>query len=140
MNDSEIINVLGGVPSVARMLNIKPPSVYEWLMEGKGIPEYRLRELAGQIEIMSEGRFTRKERWPDKYAFYWPELAQAQANSAQAASETVAISADALPPISDLPPIVATRTAPAWDGIDRRAPVARPLPPELERRALVGGV
>ena len=90
MNDSEIINVLGGAMSVARMLNIKPPSVYEWLMEGKGIPEYRLRELAGQIEIKSEGRFTRKVRWPDKYAFYWPELAETQQTRAQAAPETVA--------------------------------------------------
>lgn len=92
MNDSEIINVLGGVPSVARMLNIKPPSVYEWLMEGKGIPEYRLRELAAQIEIKSGGRFTRVARWPDNYAFYWPELAAAQQKHVQAAPEVVAIS------------------------------------------------
>lgn len=90
MNDSEIINVLGGVPAVARMLNIKPPSVYEWLMEGKGIPEYRLRELAAQIEIKSDGRFTRMQRWPDNFAFYWPELTQAQQTQTQAATETVA--------------------------------------------------
>lgn len=73
MTDTEIIHLLGGVTSVARMLEIKPPSVHAWLEDG--IPEGRLRELAGQIEIKSEGRFSRRERWPDKFAFYWPELA-----------------------------------------------------------------
>jgi DNA-binding transcriptional regulator YdaS (Cro superfamily) len=73
MNDVEIIKLLGGVTSVAKMLGIKPPSVHAWLESG--IPEPRLIELAAQIEIKSEGRFTRKQRWPDRYAFYWPELA-----------------------------------------------------------------
>lgn len=73
MTDTEIIQLLGGVTSVARMLSIKPPSVHAWLVDG--IPEGRLRELAAQIEIKSNGRFTRRDRWPDKFAFYWPELA-----------------------------------------------------------------
>lgn len=88
MTDTEIIQLLGGVTSVARMLDIKPPSVHAWLEDG--IPEGRLRDLAGQIELKSNGRFTRRERWPDKYAFFWPELAQTPASSAQAATETVA--------------------------------------------------
>ena len=92
MTDQEIIQVLGGVTSVARMLDIKPPSVSGWLEEG--IPEYRLRELAGQIEMKSEGRFNRRDRWPDKYSFYWPELAEAPADTAQAATETVATQGD----------------------------------------------
>lgn len=87
MTDREIIELLGGVTSVARMLDIKPPSVHEWL--NSGIPDARLRELAGQIEIKSEGRFSRRSRWPEKYAFYWPELAQAPAIIAQAATENV---------------------------------------------------
>lgn len=73
MNDFEIIQLLGGVTAVARMLDIKPPSVHGWL-EG-GIPEGRLRDLAAQIEIKSQGRFSRRARWPEKFAFYWPELA-----------------------------------------------------------------
>lgn len=88
MTDREIIELLGGVTSVARMLEIKPPSVHEWL--NTGIPDARLRELAGQIEFKSEGRFTRRSRWPEKYAFYWPELAQAPANTAHAATENIA--------------------------------------------------
>lgn len=89
MTDAEIIELLGGVTAVARMLDIKPPSVHAWLHEG--IPEGRLRDLAGQVEILSGGRFTRRGRWPDKYAFYWPELAQAPASPEQTATELVAL-------------------------------------------------
>lgn len=88
MTDLEIIHLLGGVTSVARMLEIKPPSVHAWLQDG--IPEYRLRELAGQIELKSAGRFTRRERWPEKFAFYWPELSIAGVSIASVASESVA--------------------------------------------------
>lgn len=88
MTDIEIIELLGGLTAIARMLKIKPPSVFSW--RAAGIPENRLRELASQIEIKSNGRFTRKERWPDNYAFYWPELAEPQRTRAQAAPETVA--------------------------------------------------
>ena len=148
LTDAEIIKLLGGAPAVARMLNIKPPSVYEWVTDG--MPEYRLRELAAQIEIKSGGRFTRMRRWPDNYAFYWPELAQAQINSAQAAPETIAVAESAdkalaalapadLPPIVDLPPITADAGPPEWNGIDRRAPVSFPVPPELDRRAALDG-
>lgn len=83
MTDTEIIHLLGGVTSVARMLDIKPPSVHAWLEDG--IPESRLRELAGQIEIKSAGRFTRRTRWPEKFAFYWPELAAPTPSVDQAA-------------------------------------------------------
>jgi len=88
MTDSEIIQLLGGPTAIARLLDIKPPSVHEWL--STGIPEGRLRELAGHLEIVSVGKFQRKLRWPDKYTFYWPELAHAPAQPAQAATETVA--------------------------------------------------
>lgn len=126
MTDIEIIELLGGLTAIARMLKIKPPSVFSW--RAAGIPENRLRELASQIEIKSNGRFTRKERWPDNYAFYWPELAETQQKREQAAPEFVAISTE------NLPPIVDPLTAPAWDGIDRRDPVSRPVPTELDRR------
>lgn len=73
MTDFEIIQLLGGVTAVARLLGIKPPSVHSWISDG--IPEPRLIALAGQIELRSNGRFSRRERWPDRYALYWPELA-----------------------------------------------------------------
>lgn len=97
MTDIEIIDLLGGVTAVARMLDIKPPSVSGWLESG--IPDGRLRDLAGQIEMKSEGRFTRKNRWPEKYGFYWPELAETPQRQDVKAIEPV---------------------APEWDGIERR--------------------
>ena len=72
MSDHEIIRTLGGVTAVARMLGIKPPSVHAWIETG--IPDGRLVQLAAQIEIKSEGKFSRRERWPTKYSFYWPEM------------------------------------------------------------------
>lgn len=39
MNDSEIIDALGGTAEVARICNVRPPSVSEWRV--KGIPEAR---------------------------------------------------------------------------------------------------
>jgi hypothetical protein len=89
MTDTEIIQLLGGVTSVANMLGIKPPSVHGWIE--CGIPEGRLIELAGQIELRSNGTFNRRARWPDKFAFYWPELAQAHTQQGQAATQTVAV-------------------------------------------------
>lgn len=88
MTPQEIIHLLGGITEVARMLEIKPPSVHAWIESG--IPDGRLVQLAAQIEIKSAGRFSRREQWPEKFNFYWPELAQAPANQAQAATEKVA--------------------------------------------------
>ena len=88
MTDQEIIQLLGGVTAVARMLGIKPPSVHAWLSDG--IPEGRLRELAAQIEINSAGRFTRRGRWPENFAFYWPELALPSAARSCAAIDSAA--------------------------------------------------
>ena len=39
MNASEIIDALGGTAEVARICNVRPPSVSEWRV--KGIPEAR---------------------------------------------------------------------------------------------------
>ena len=81
MNDKQIIDLLGGPTSVARMLGIKTPSVHGWVVDGKGIPEGRLITLAATIEKKSNGAFSRKERWPKTYSQIWPELAdQASAN------------------------------------------------------------
>ena len=54
-----------------------------------GIPESRLIALAGQIELKTEGRFSRRERWPDKYGIFWPELATPQPTTEPAAAAMV---------------------------------------------------
>ena len=88
MTDTEIIELLGGVTATARLLDIKPPSVHAWLKNG--IPDGRLVEIAAHVESVSGGRFTRRARWPTRYAFYWPELAQSPTThqpAAQAAGQ-----------------------------------------------------
>ena len=87
LTDSEIIKLLGGITVVARMLDIKPPSVHAWLKDG--IPDSRLVALAAQIELKSGGRFSRKQHWPEKFAIYWPELALAVLSAAPVSLETV---------------------------------------------------
>ncbi len=82
MSDHEIIRTLGGVTAVARMLGIKPPSVHAWIETG--IPDGRLVQLAAQIEIKSDGKFSRRERWPTKYSFYWPEMTPTGQQTSQA--------------------------------------------------------
>jgi len=81
MTSKEIISILGGVTAVANQLGIKPPSVHAWIESG--IPEVRLIQLAGQIEAKTDGRFSRRARWPDKYKMYWPELASPAQQEAQ---------------------------------------------------------
>jgi len=44
MNDSQIIDKLGGTGKVAAILGIKPPSVSEWRVQG--IPQPRRQTLA----------------------------------------------------------------------------------------------
>lgn len=43
MTDSELIDALGGTAEVARLCQVKPPSVSEW--RAKGIPRARLLYL-----------------------------------------------------------------------------------------------
>jgi DNA-binding transcriptional regulator YdaS (Cro superfamily) len=73
MDDSEIIALLGGPAQVARLFGIKTPSVSGWLESG--IPEGRLIEIAARVEQKSDGRFSRRERFPDRFHLIWPELA-----------------------------------------------------------------
>ena len=141
MTDSEIIELLGGVTAVARMLDIKPPSVHNWLSDG--IPEGRLRDLAGQLEIRSNGRFSRRQRWPNKFGFYWPELDHAHAESLQSAIQTVAEVQTAIKHVETVAVAeikhVATeilKEAEPWDGVNERRTAEQPWDGITERRKL----
>jgi hypothetical protein len=74
---SEIVALLGGPAAVARLVNVKQPSVSGWLE--LGIPEGRMIELAGEIELRAPDRFSRRLHWPDRYMRIWPELADVPA-------------------------------------------------------------
>jgi len=74
MTSSEMIDALGGTTAVAKILNIKPPSVHGW--RAGGIPADKLIRLAPVLE--REGIATRRDLFPDDWADIWPELAEQQ--------------------------------------------------------------
>lgn len=45
MDSQKLIDALGGTAAVARLFDIKPPSVSEWKQEGRSIPKARLQTL-----------------------------------------------------------------------------------------------
>lgn len=70
MTSSEMIDALGGPTAVARLLNIKPPSVHGW--RAAGIPDDKLIRLAPILE--RQGHVTRRQLFPNDWASIWPEL------------------------------------------------------------------
>lgn len=75
LSSSELIDKLGGPAAVAKLLNIKPPSVVGW--RAGSIPDDKLIRLAPICEKM--GIATRRELRPDDWQSIWPELAEAEA-------------------------------------------------------------
>lgn len=71
MNASDLIDKLGGTTAVARLLNVKPPSVHGW--RAAGIPDDKLIRLAPTLE--RAGIASRRELRPDDWQQIWPELA-----------------------------------------------------------------
>lgn len=72
----ELFGLFSGPTEIARFLGIKQPSVQGWkLADGRvSIPEFRLMQLAPEIEVRSGGRISRKDLFPDCWQKYWPEL------------------------------------------------------------------
>lgn len=80
------IGHVGGVSNLARALGVTPQAVCFWRDGKRNIPA----EKCSAIELATGGKTTRQELRPDDFLKIWPELAQAPANTAQAATETVA--------------------------------------------------
>jgi DNA-binding transcriptional regulator YdaS (Cro superfamily) len=72
MENNEIINLLGGTSKVSRMCSVSPAAVCQW--RKKGIPKDRLIFVAALIERLSEGKYTRKQMFPDSWQDIWIEL------------------------------------------------------------------
>ena len=70
LNPNTIIDALGGTNIVARLCNVKPPSVSEW--RKSAIPEDKLIILGFRIE--QTGIATRQELRPSDWQDIWPEL------------------------------------------------------------------
>ncbi|MDK6077917.1 transcriptional regulator [Massilia varians] len=79
MNASEIIDKLGGPTAVAKLLNVKPPSVHAW--KTGGIPDDKLIRLAPTLE--KAGIATRRELRPNDWQQIWPELVDQSAPEAE---------------------------------------------------------
>jgi hypothetical protein len=72
MQNSEIIEILGGTSKVSRLCGVSPAAVCQW--RKNGIPEDRLILLATQLEMLTGGKFNRKERFPSKWQMIWSDL------------------------------------------------------------------
>ncbi len=72
MENNEIINLLGGTSKVSRMCGVTAAAVCQW--RKKGIPKDRLIFVAALIERLSEGKYTRKQMFPESWQDIWVEL------------------------------------------------------------------
>ena len=72
MNDSQIIDMLGGPTAIAKRLNISPPAVCVW--RRNGIPIDKRVYLAAEIEKQTEGKLSRKSMFPTNWRYIWPEI------------------------------------------------------------------
>jgi DNA-binding transcriptional regulator YdaS (Cro superfamily) len=75
MTPSEMIDILGGTTAVAKLLNVKPPSVHGW--RAAGIPDDKLIRLAPILEKATGGVVSRRDLRPDDWQSIWPELVDA---------------------------------------------------------------
>jgi len=72
MNDSQIIDLLGGPTVIAKQLNISPPAVCVW--RKNGIPLDKRVYLAAEIEKQTSGKMSRKGMFPANWRYIWPEI------------------------------------------------------------------
>lgn len=72
MNDSDLIDLLGGTTQLARRLRISGAAVSE--MRKNGIPAARKVELGADIERLTAHRLPRWKLRPQDWHRIWPEL------------------------------------------------------------------
>lgn len=72
--------------AIAQLVGVTPPVVSDWCTGKKAIAA----EHCKAIERFTDGEVTVQDMRPLDWHKYWPELAQANASTAQAATENVA--------------------------------------------------
>lgn len=85
--------IVGSQANMARILGVSPSVVNQWVKEIRPVPA----EYCMPIVTATKNVVTCFDLLPNDWQKFWPELAQAQTNKAQAATETVAIAATAMP-------------------------------------------
>jgi len=73
--------------ALSRLIDVPPSFVSKMVSGEKAIPA----EHCKTIEAFTGGEVTCQEMRPNDWQKYWPELAGAPANQAQAATEAVAV-------------------------------------------------
>lgn len=74
-------SIVGGQRALAKHLNVSCPTVNQWVYGIRPVPFGRCAE----IERVTDGEVSRKDLCPDNWQTLWPELAQSQSNSEEAA-------------------------------------------------------
>ena len=104
---------------LARALGIQPPTVSDWVIGKKRIPLDKVRP----IETFTQGAVTRRHMRPNDYLIHWPELAEAQAQTAPPAIKSIAQAEaaiqEAAAKIEHAVEQLCRKDAP-WDGNERR--------------------
>lgn len=86
MKLSEYLTIHGSQTELARAIHAQPQLVWQWTTGVRPVPV----ERCVAIERATNGAVTRQDLRPDDWRDIWPELAQAPATPAQAATETIA--------------------------------------------------
>lgn len=73
-------STVGGLSVLAAMVGVKPPTVSQWVKGDRPVPV----KQCTAIERATGGAVTRKDLRPDDWADIWPELANSEANPAEA--------------------------------------------------------
>lgn len=80
------IEIVGGVGKLAAAVGVVQGAVSNWRMRGSAVPP----EHCATIEQATNGIVTRRDLRPNDWKKIWPELATAQSQQAQAATQAVA--------------------------------------------------
>lgn len=63
-------DIVGGQAALARILDVEPTNVWQWLNGKRQIPA----RFCAAVEAATSGEVTRQSLRPDDWQQYWPEL------------------------------------------------------------------
>jgi DNA-binding transcriptional regulator YdaS (Cro superfamily) len=65
--------IVGGQAKLARDLSASPAFVNQWVQGVRNVPA----KYCANIEVLTDGKVTRKDLRPDDWQLFWPELEKA---------------------------------------------------------------
>lgn len=94
MKLSAYLSKHGSKTELALAIGAQPQLIWQWATGVRPVPINRCMA----IETATNGAVSRRDLRPDDWQEIWPELAQALANTAQPATETIAPAAEYIQP------------------------------------------